>query len=184
MTSLKITPNLMAPSTSIDAYGRKKISTQHLCDLLYQNPTLDLARFLVTDASDYNDSVQRLHVDTGLLKQYQELDIPIEEFDQANQANWYMPAQYKHMDIAEWVLGQCSTQEELQRVGTELLLFQERNLFDLLRYLKYLVDTMRANQVVWGVGRGSSVSSFVLYLIGVHRINSIYYDLDIKEFLK
>jgi len=57
-------------------------------------------------------------------------------------------------------------------------------LFDLLRYLKYLVDTMNHNQVIWGVGRGSSVSSYVLYLLGVHRINSMYYDLDVGEFLR
>jgi DNA polymerase-3 subunit alpha len=60
----------------------------------------------------------------------------------------------------------------------------ERDLFPLLRYLKYLVDTMRNNNVVWGVGRGSSVASFVLYKMGVHRINSLYYDLDPAEFLK
>jgi DNA polymerase III alpha subunit len=54
----------------------------------------------------------------------------------------------------------------------------------LLFYLKYLVDAMRENKIVWGVGRGSSVASYVLYLIGVHRIDSIKYDLDIKEFLK
>ena len=174
----------MALSTSIDAYGRKKINTQDLCDLLYLNPKLDLARFLVTDAEAYNTSVQKMHISTALLNQYQELDISIEDFDRENQAQWHMPKEYIELDIVEWVLGKCSTPEELQRVGTELLLYQERNLFELLRYLKYLVDTMRANQLVWGVGRGSSVSSFVLYLIGVHKINSLYYDLDIKEFLK
>jgi len=78
----------------------------------------------------------------------------------------------------------CSSDAELQRVGQELMLFQERNMFNLLRYLKYLVDTMRTHNIVWGVGRGSSVSSFVLFLIGVHRINSLYYDLSIDEFLK
>jgi DNA polymerase III alpha subunit len=82
------------------------------------------------------------------------------------------------------VLNQCTTDAELQRVADELMLFQERDLFDLLRWLKYFVDTMRANKVVWGVGRGSSVASYVLYLIGVHKINSMYYDLDISEFLK
>jgi DNA polymerase III alpha subunit len=65
-----------------------------------------------------------------------------------------------------------------------LLLFQERNLFDLLRYLKYLVDTLRANNMIWGVGRGSSVASYVLYLLGVHRIDSMFYDLDPTEFLR
>jgi DNA polymerase III alpha subunit len=78
----------------------------------------------------------------------------------------------------------CQIDAELQRVGQELLLYQERDLFDLLRYLKYLVDTLRKNNVVWGVGRGSSVASYVLFLIGVHRIDSLYYDLNIDEFLK
>ena len=63
-------------------------------------------------------------------------------------------------------------------------MFQERNLFNLLKYLKYLVDIMRDNNVIWGVGRGSSVASYVLYLLGVHRIDSMYYDLDPGEFLR
>jgi DNA polymerase III alpha subunit len=95
-----------------------------------------------------------------------------------------MPDEYRHLDIAEHLLNLCTTQQELQRVGQELLLFQERDLFDLLRYLKYLVDVMRDHSVIWGVGRGSSVSSYVLYLLGVHRINSMYYDLDPEEFLR
>jgi DNA polymerase III alpha subunit len=95
-----------------------------------------------------------------------------------------MPAQYQSMDIAQHILDLCQTPEQLQRVGQELLLYQERDLFDLLKYMKYLVDTMRDNQVIWGVGRGSSVSSYVLYLLGVHRIDSLFYDLDVREFLR
>ena len=57
-------------------------------------------------------------------------------------------------------------------------------MIDVLRYLKYLVDTMRKHKIVWGVGRGSSVASYCLFLIGVHRVDSVLYQLDIKEFLK
>jgi DNA polymerase-3 subunit alpha len=95
-----------------------------------------------------------------------------------------MPDEYKQMDIAQHVLGLCTSEAELQRCGEELLLFQEKNLFDVLRYLKYLVDVMTQNHLIWGVGRGSSVASFLLYKLGVHRLDSLYYDLDIKEFLK
>jgi DNA polymerase III alpha subunit len=95
-----------------------------------------------------------------------------------------MPADYQQLDIAEHVVAMCDTAEKLQRVGHELLLYQERGLFDLLRYLKYLVDVMHNNRVIWGVGRGSSVSSYVLYLLGVHRIDSMHYDLDVSEFLR
>jgi DNA polymerase III alpha subunit len=82
------------------------------------------------------------------------------------------------------VLSLCETEQQLQRVGKELLMYQERNMFDLLRYLKFLVDTLKSKNILWGVGRGSSVASYVLYLLGVHRIDSIYYDLDPGEFLR
>jgi len=108
----------------------------------------------------------------------------LEEYDHRCQHNWHMPEEYKQLDIAEHVVAMCDTPEKLQRVGHELLLYQERGLFDLLRYLKYLVDVMRDNHVIWGVGRGSSVASYVLYLLGVHRIDSMYYDLDAGEFLR
>jgi DNA polymerase-3 subunit alpha len=95
-----------------------------------------------------------------------------------------MPEEYKQLDIAVHILSLCESDAELQRCGAELLLYQERDLFNLLRYLKYLVDVMTANQVIWGVGRGSSVSSYVLYKLGVHRIDSLYYNLDAAEFLR
>lgn len=108
----------------------------------------------------------------------------VPDYDAIQQRTWFMPDEYKTFDIAEHILGLCQTQEQLQRAGQELLMFQERELFDLLRYLKYLVDTLRSNRVIWGVGRGSSVASYVLYLLGVHKIDSLYYDLDPAEFLR
>jgi DNA polymerase III alpha subunit len=111
-------------------------------------------------------------------------NISVPEFHKAQQSMWHMPEEYKTLDIAQNVLDLCQTEAELQRCGAELLLYQERGLFNLLRYLKYLVDVMKQNQVIWGVGRGSSVASYVLYLLGVHRIDSMHYNLDIAEFLR
>jgi DNA polymerase III alpha subunit len=71
-----------------------------------------------------------------------------------------------------------------KRVRDEYAEFESRGLAPLLKYMIYLVDFMRENKIVWGVGRGSSVASYVLYLIGVHKIDSIKYDLDFKEFLR
>ena len=167
-----------------DQYGQTYTTSKELCDLLYKNPTLDVSRFQVEDSIEYNRSVAELHAELDLLDSYHSINQTVEEFDRVLQANWRMPKEYKDMDIAEYVLGLCQQDHELQRVAQELLLYQERDLFDLLRYLKYLVDTLRKNNVVWGVGRGSSVASYVLFLIGVHKIDSLYYNLDIEEFLK
>ena len=118
------------------------------------------------------------------LIEYAFTDMTVEEFDAMKQNSWHMPDKYRQLDIAEYILSLCDSDVKLQRCGEELLLFQERNLFDLLRYLKYLVDTLRDNNMIWGVGRGSSVASYVLYLLGVHRIDSMFYDLDAREFLR
>ena len=108
----------------------------------------------------------------------------VPEWHAQQQATWHMPAEYKTLDIAAHILRLCTSEAELQRCGEELLMYQERELFDLLRYLKYLVDVMTTNQIIWGVGRGSSVASYVLYKLGVHRVDSLYYNLDAHEFLR
>jgi hypothetical protein len=110
--------------------------------------------------------------------------VSVPEWHRQQQVNWHMPEEYKQLDIAAHVLGLCASEAELQRCGQELLLYQERDLFDLLRYLTYLVDIMTTNNIIWGVGRGSSVASYVLYKLGVHRINSMFYNLDVHEFLR
>lgn len=167
-----------------DPFGQAHIETDEAIDLLYRQPDLDLSNILFDDPDQFNAAVQVLYADIKQIQQYEYRDIQLEQFDQRNQRHWHMPEEYFKLDIARWVLDQCESDPELQRVAEELLLFQERDLFNLLRWLKYFVDTMRKHNVVWGVGRGSSVASYVLYLIGVHKINSMYYDLDIGEFLK
>lgn len=167
-----------------DEYGQAVIDSKMLVEWLYTKPELALNNLVVQDPDQYNSSIEQLHLDWPKLTRYQRPDITVEEFDRANQQQWFMPEKYSNMDIAAWLVEQCQTEKELERVGKELLLFQERNLFPLLSYLKYLVDTMREHGIIWGVGRGSSVASYVLYLIGIHKINSLEFDLDITEFLK
>jgi hypothetical protein len=164
-----------------DKYNRQIYTEKDLCDLYLSNPELQLKNTLVSDLITFDPE---LNLNVPELIQYTLSDKSIEEFDETCRNNWFLPEQYKDMDIAQFILEQCTSDAELQRAGEELLLYQERDMFILLKYLKYLVDTMRENNIVWGVGRGSSVASFVLFLLGIHRINSLHYDLSIKEFLK
>jgi DNA polymerase III alpha subunit len=165
-----------------DIYGQQIYNEMELCLLYLQDPNRTIKSALVENEIKFDEVLQLENAPE--LIQYNKLDMTVEQFDNQMQSNWLMPEQYKTMDIAQYVLNQCQGEAELQRAGNELLLFQERDMFVLLRYLKYLVDTMRENNIVWGVGRGSSVASFVLFLLGIHRINSLYYDLSIDEFLK
>ena len=168
-------------------FGEIIFDEQDLCDLVMKGHDIANMTGVVVDP-DF-DIERLIHVleDPGQLITWtfpESKDISVPDYDAVRQSRWFMPREYQDLDIAQHTLNLCSTQEQLQRVGQELLLYQERGLFDLLRYMKYLVDVMRSNRVIWGVGRGSSTASYVLYLLGVHRIDSMLYDLDPREFLR
>jgi DNA polymerase III alpha subunit len=153
-------------------------------DLVLKGHDLSVLDDMIVDGTVDLDHMPDILDPVPRLQQQKFHTVSVTEWHSQQQANWHMPDEYKQLDIAAHILGLCESEAELQRCGAELLLYQERNLFDLLRYLKYLVDVMKQNSVTWGVGRGSSVASYALYKLGVHRINSMYYNLDVDEFLR
>lgn len=168
-------------------FGQLVFNESDVCNLLMQGHNLDtLDRMTVDDTIDL-DQLKSTVANPSSLATWNRAcndSESVADFHAMAQSRWHMPDEYQQLDIAAYILSLCNSQEELQRCGAELLLYQEQDLFDLLKYLKYLVDTMTTNQIIWGVGRGSSVSSYVLYKLGVHRIDSLYYNLDIREFLR
>lgn len=97
---------------------------------------------------------------------------------------YFMPDEYKDIDLGKYLKSRCSNDEEWARCEEELQLFQMAGAEDFLKYLIYLKDTMVQKKIIWGVGRGSSVSLFSLYLIGIHKVDSIKYGLDYSDFFK
>ena len=126
-------------------------------------------------SDDLTQYISRLH------QEHLNYPIPPQEIDSTN---WFIPYEYKTMDIVDWLYQQCPTPEIRERVVEELRLFAKHDMIPVLKTMKYVVDTLRANNVVWGVGRGSSVASYVLFIIGVHKIDSVKYKLPINEFFK
>ena len=155
-----------------------------ICDLIMKGRSaVDLSGMIVDSSVSLAPLAELLDPAPNWIAEQTRAETPA-EFHAAQQKVWHMPEQYRTMDIAEHVLGLCTTDAELQRCGEELLLYQERNLFDLLRYMVYLVATMDKHKIIWGVGRGSSVASHVLYKLRVHQINSMFYKLNVNEFLR
>ena len=174
------------PQMKTDHLGQMIFSEDDCVDLLMRGQSIHVDGMLV-DASVDLETAALILEDVPTFVRYNELVVQamsVEDFDHRNQGRWLMPDEYKQLDIAEYVLGLCESEAALQRVGEELLLYQARDLFELLKYLKFLVDVMQKNNLIWGVGRGSSVASYVLYLLKIHRIDSLHYNLDIAEFLR
>jgi hypothetical protein len=155
-----------------------------ILDLVMQGQNLSTFDNMIVDSSVNLDNMPEFLDPVPNFQRQRFHNCSVPEWHAQQQATWHMPDEYRTLDIAAHLLGLCASEAELQRCGEELFLYQERNLFDLLRYLKYLVDVMTENNVIWGVGRGSSVASYVLYKLRVHRIDSLHYKLDVHEFLR
>jgi DNA polymerase III alpha subunit len=171
----------------INDYGQVEISAEEAFQSLYNAKIKNLDGVYIEDTAARDQFNHARETNADRFGDLVELVLPnktLEEFDRINQAQWFMPEEYKQLDIVEFLLDKTQNEEQYQRVVRELELFVQHDMLDVLKYIKYLVDTMRKNDIVWGVGRGSSVASYVLYLIGIHKVDSIRYELDIHEFLK
>ena len=168
-----------------DELGIPRFTNKDLVDMIYSGH-VDKCHVVLCDPSDdiekFNAAMREQYLPE--LTKYIPLDVDQKTFDGALQSEWFMPDEYKILLVGDYIQTLCITSEERARVQEELEAYNERGMYPLLQYMIYLVDFMRENNIVWGVGRGSSVASYVLYLIGVHRIDSIQYDLDWTEFLR
>jgi DNA polymerase III alpha subunit len=143
---------------------------------------------LITGVINHGVDVLEFSLTTANLEKYidrinsEKLDYPIPRSELV-EVEWFMPKEYREMDIEKYLVDRCP-EENCDRLATELQEYQQRNLLPLLRQMKYIVDILRQNNIVWGVGRGSSVASYVLFLLGVHKIDSVKYELPLEEFFK
>ena len=180
-----------------DNFGIPRFNNRDLINMIYSG-NIEKCHVVLCDENDDVNKFNAAMEAQGLpkLQKYIPLDVDTKTFDGVCQSEWFMPDEYKKLDIGAEIMSRLihklniidayEMQEttEWTRVCEELKAFEDRGMEDLLRYMIYLVDFMRENDIVWGVGRGSSVASYVLYLIGVHRIDSIKYNLDWREFLR
>lgn len=165
----------------VDSLSNPIFNDDDIFNVIYSNK-LELLPYLTVTESNEINSLENFG---GFnFNRFKLLTIDQIEYDQLMQNHWFISNEYENFDIENWLYAQCSCDAEITRVKEEFNEFKNRNMLKLLLWLKYFVDTCRKNNVIWGVGRGSSVSSFILYLIGVHRINSLKYNLDWQEFLR
>jgi len=152
-----------------------------IMELLYCGNSIENVMVQPSEDVDlYNKSIKLLDTDYNeLFTSVNPCYSNIEWFE-----NWMTPEEYTNIDVQEYCFEKCTSVEEIERIMLEIQMFKDRNMIPVLQHLIYMVDHFRKNKIVWGVGRGSSISSFVLYLIGINRINPLTYNLDISEFLK
>ena len=103
--------------------------------------------------------------------------------------DWNIPDQYKSIDLTEYCQDQMFARglvddRYIDRLAMELIAVDDKRMEDFIRCLIYIVDTMKKNNVIWGLGRGSSCASLIMFIIGVNKVDPILYEIDMGEFYK
>lgn len=124
----------------------------------------------------FNDNCKKFGLEQRML------DYTIEH--DKNHELWRYDPSYDNINLLDFFLAKCNNDEQRARVEYEIGLFEKYNMTKLLRCMIWLVHYLEENNIFWGLGRGSSVSSYCLYLIGLHLVDSLKYELDVNEFLK
>lgn len=170
----------------IDDYGSVEYTEEEVCEVLRKNPSLNFDGAFIKDGYKYISAKNEtfLEMPTINLWNQRNYSTTTENYHTQLQQIWLIPKEYAILDIEKWILDKCTSNDQIHRVNEELKLYNKFNLLNLLRYLKYLKDIADKNNIVWGVGRGSSCSSYCLFLMKIHRVDALLYNLDYKEFLK
>ena len=146
--------------TNTNQYGEPIVNCNDLMELVYQGYDVNKVKVNDDRVEKYNTIIEELALDWPSLQKLTDIDITVEDYDRALQSDWYMPDEYKQMNVEDHIRSLAKTQEEKIRVEEELILYRKYNVLNVLKFLVYLIETMRDNNIVWGVGRGSSVSSY------------------------
>lgn len=102
---------------------------------------------------------------------------------------WTIPKKYLELDLYEICAAALMArglvnEEYVGRLTWELDQMEQREMFPFVRCLLYVTDQFHKEGVVWGVGRGSSCASLVMFLLRINRIDPVKYDIPAEEFFK
>lgn len=106
---------------------------------------------------------------------------------------WQLPEEYQALDLQEYMAkkfeANCPAgytpemvERAIDRIADELHEVEARGMVQFMQTVIYVIDQLRANDVLWGVGRGSSCASYLLFLIGLHVVDCVAMDVDFEEF--
>lgn len=159
-----------------DEYGRVTVDAEALINLIHKGFDIRELNVEPSDKLDrHNKMCRRFNRRDLIVEPVEAIDMSPEEYHRERSKTWF----YGNEDIIEFLVKQGTNPEEDERIQKEIEFFDRQGLIPMLAAMKEIIDLWREEGIVWGVGRGSSVASYLLFLIGVHRIDPMKYGLEL-----
>jgi DNA polymerase III alpha subunit len=130
-------------------------------------------------------AVTELSEDVELFNQLSDVLLQVNEPADFNpDLSWNLPEHWANLDLDAYFEGRLARADDRYkaRALAELKQVRERGLENLIRAIGYVVERFKETGQVWGVGRGSSCASLLLFLLGLHQVDPIKYNIPLEEF--
>lgn len=178
---------------NVNEYGQVQYNTQEVIEKIYSQEWQTVLGFIdgVNEIAAWNENCTQFD-----LQPIQMLNKPEQDpksYHQQRSLIWKMPLEYTKFDPIQFFSTELerlslNTQEYIDYLCGELEawnnVMSHESAILLWKFLNYLMTTCKENDIITGVGRGSSVSSLILYLLGVHAVDPVKYKLNYEEFLR
>ena len=154
----------------------------------------------VVDALLKEISPEKLRV-TSITPELEKFNSLVIKQDQLNQNGdepvklsfaWNIPQEYADIDLHEFItaefekiavgLSEKDLEKACDRIFLELGEIERRGLTELFKTIIFVLKRFKEENVIWGVGRGSSCASYILYILGLHSVDCLKYDIPLTEF--
>lgn len=164
--------------------GTSEISSNDILNFIMLNPNVPICVDEITpEIKQYNKFVKK--EEKICIKESNNITEKVWKIEtEINVEDFVLDKFEKEISDNNWGITSPNVIKRAERVSQELKAFKKHNLMNLLRVLIYIINTLNTKNQVWGVGRGSSVSSYILYLIGVHDVDSVLYNIDFTDFIQ
>lgn len=175
----------------VDEFGQVYYSTVESLEKFYNNDDFISQSFLADhdEINKYNQHAD--HFEIPKINEHSKPEIDPIEYHQILSNTWNTPDSYANMDITQYLLDRMHhldihKEPYISYLYNEIESWHKMmpNPIDLWKFLKFFIDTCKKENIVTGLGRGSSVASLVLFLLEIHQIDPIKYNLDYNEFLR
>jgi len=178
---------------NVNEYGQVQFATHEIVEKLYSQEWQTILGFMesIDEIAKWNE-----HCTQFDLQPVETLDKPDQDptaYHNQRSFQWKMPVEYVNFDpivffSKELEKRSLNTQEYVDYLCGELeawtnVMSRDSSIL-LWKFLNYLITICKERDIVTGVGRGSSVSSLTLYLLGVHAVDPVKYKLNYEEFLR
>jgi DNA polymerase III alpha subunit len=175
--------NDVASTLDVDDWGRVVASYDQAIEVLMSGRDLNIVNVQASpELERYNEFCRMFDKTDEIIRPVEPMAETPEVYHAHRSQEWI--SKVDSSQLWDDLLAKCETTIERERFVMELEEFGKRGMIEVLVQLDAMIKELDSANVVRGVGRGSSVASFILYLMGVHFINPIAYNIDVGEFLK